>query len=196
VSAKKVLLVHGVHSGNGYDHDKTVMAEALGVEPKELILFKWAQLLDQSALDLRRLGLKLALGWARWGDFVDDIVSYLLDSATRKRCIRNLQETVRALEPDVVIAHSLGSVLACQALRGLPNTPRLVMVGSPLWFRPLRWLLKLDDGLPDRGPNQMVISGKLDPVSGFGKSFGAGHLEQPWVGHDLLGYLNHCKLFL
>ena len=196
MSAKKVLLVHGVHSGNGYDHDKAVMAEALGVEPEELILFKWAHLLDQSALDLRRLGLKLALGWARWGDFIDDVISYLLDSATRKRCIMELQEAIKTLKPDVIIAHSLGSVLASQALCGLPTAPKVIVIGSPLWFSPLRWLLKLNEGLSAFSVDRVVVSGVLDPVSGFGKTFGYGRFEKPWLNHDLLGYLNYCKLFL
>lgn len=190
---KKVLLVHGVHNGNGYDYSREAMAKALEIKPEELILFEWAHLLDNSALDVRRLGLKLALNWAKWGDFADDVISYLLDSATRKRCIRNLQETVKALEPDVVIAHSLGSVLACQAL---PTAPRLIMVGSPLWFSPLRWLLKLDDGLYSYSLDRVTISGKLDPITGFGKAFGYGTFKKPWIGHDLLGYLSHCKPFL
>lgn len=198
---KKVLLVHGVHNGSGYDYTHEELAKALNIPDHSLTRFKWAVTLDRSKLDVRQwLGDNMikAMGkLAKWGDYTDDVASYLLDSATRKRCIEELRLEIAATRPDVIIGHSLGSVLVWQCLQQheetLPCKPWFYLAGSPLWFKPLRsWL-----GVKPLLAYTTQYTGWLDPVAGFKpiRFDGIDKAESLFgVGHDLLGYLKRIKV--
>lgn len=198
---KKVLLVHGVHNGTGYDYSHEAMAAALNIPSQNLTRFSWASTLDRSKLDVRQwLGDNLikALGnFTKWGDFIDDVASYLLDQATRKRCIESLRLEIAATRPDVIIGHSLGSVLVWECLQkhehDLPCKPTFIIAGSPLWFGSLRWWLNIRE----LNTTTRLYAGWLDPIAGFRTSRFTGIDEVQGlfnVGHDLLAYLKNIRL--
>ena len=199
--SKKVLMVHGVHHNTGYDYSHEAMAAALNIRPQNLTLFEWASTLDRSKLDIKQwLGDNIikALGkFTKWGDFIDDVASYLLDQATRKRCIEALRLEIAGTRPDIIIGHSLGSVLVWECLQrhehALPCKPTFILAGSPLWFSTLRWWL----GIRELNTPTRLYAGWLDPIAGFRPSRFAGIDEIQGllgVGHDLLAYLKQIKL--
>ena len=195
----KTLAVNGVHKSSGYDYSLYDIANALRVLPTELSLFSWAPLLDSSKLDIRNwLSERVirAVGWLLpVGDFVDDIFTYILDTATRKRCIEALRDELTLTRPDRVIAHSLGSVLVWQALqKPLPGNwlpKRIDFIGSPLWILPFKWWAGGNDRRRGRFYN---YAGSRDPVAGFGKAWIKPHIKLDGVSHDLLAYCH--RLFI
>ncbi|GII77318.1 hypothetical protein Sru01_23000 [Sphaerisporangium rufum] len=72
-------------------------------------------------------------------DFCPEVAAYLAsaDAAARVRSREAVAEVIRRNRPDVVIAHSLGSVVAYEALCAHPDlsVELLVTLGSPLGMR-------------------------------------------------------------
>jgi hypothetical protein len=69
--------------------------------------------------------------------FAPEVASYLTDEGRREKCRRAVAETIRRNGAKVVIAHSLGSVVAYEALWADPDlrVDLLVTLGSPLGMR-------------------------------------------------------------
>ncbi|MGA4988522.1 hypothetical protein [Nonomuraea bangladeshensis] len=69
--------------------------------------------------------------------FAPEVAAYLTDAARRERCRQAVAETVRRNRPKVVIAHSLGSVVAYETLWANPDLriELLITLGSPLGMR-------------------------------------------------------------
>ena len=66
--------------------------------------------------------------------FFGEVQAYFTDDARRGAAIGDVAAAIRELEPHVVIAHSLGSVVAYETLWTYPHPPvdLLITVGSPL----------------------------------------------------------------
>lgn len=69
--------------------------------------------------------------------FCPEVAAYLTDQARRERCQREVAEAVRRHHPEVLIAHSLGSVVAYETLWANPDLEidLLITLGSPLGMR-------------------------------------------------------------
>ncbi|SEH00044.1 hypothetical protein SAMN05444920_11522 [Nonomuraea solani] len=69
--------------------------------------------------------------------FAPEVAAYLTDQARRERSRQAVSEVIRKRRPNVVIAHSLGSVVAYEALWANPDLEidLLVTLGSPLGMR-------------------------------------------------------------
>ncbi|MDP4504369.1 hypothetical protein [Nonomuraea turcica] len=69
--------------------------------------------------------------------FAPEVAAYLTDQAKREKCRQVVAETIRRNRPKVVIAHSLGSVVAYEALWANPDLriDLLITLGSPLGMR-------------------------------------------------------------
>ncbi|NUP81567.1 MAG: hypothetical protein HOV96_28915 [Nonomuraea sp.] len=69
--------------------------------------------------------------------FAPEVAAYLTDQARREKCQRTVAEVIRRNRPRVVIAHSLGSVVAYETLWANPDLPvdLLITLGSPLGMR-------------------------------------------------------------
>lgn len=67
----------------------------------------------------------------RWAK---EVTAYRTPGPAREEVQRRLHETIVEHRPDVLIAHSLGSVVAYETLHqeGTPHVPLWVTVGSPL----------------------------------------------------------------
>lgn len=193
----KIMLIHGVHYGDGFDYPHLKLCEALNLMPFELHLHKWAGLLDSSKLDLHNWlsekVIRLFCKFAGWVDFADDVVSYLLDKKTRDACLNDLEQELVRVKPRVVVAHSLGSVLVWQLFQKRTKyTPqKIIFIGSPLWFEPLRWVV---GNQWINVPQFVSYSGNLDPVTGFGKAWGRNTRRLFGVTHDLLAYCKKLKV--
>lgn len=66
--------------------------------------------------------------------FFTEVASYFSNSAMREAAVTTILDTVRRHDATVVVAHSLGSVLAYEALwqPSAPSVDHLVTLGSPL----------------------------------------------------------------
>jgi hypothetical protein len=71
------------------------------------------------------------------GRFCPEVAAYLTQDAARERCRDVVAEVIRRNRPKVVIAHSLGSVVAYEALHAHPDldVELLITLGSPLGMR-------------------------------------------------------------
>ncbi|MEU1721367.1 hypothetical protein ACNF49_36195 [Actinomadura sp. ATCC 39365] len=69
--------------------------------------------------------------------FAPEVAVYLTDQERRERCRQAVADAIRRNRPRVVIAHSLGSVVAYEALWANPDLPvdLLLTLGSPLGMR-------------------------------------------------------------
>ncbi|MFI6632893.1 hypothetical protein ACIBI7_28785 [Nonomuraea fuscirosea] len=69
--------------------------------------------------------------------FAPEVAAYLTDAAKREKSRQAVAEVIRRNRPKVVIAHSLGSVVAYEALWANPDleVDLLVTLGSPLGMR-------------------------------------------------------------
>lgn len=69
--------------------------------------------------------------------FAPEVAAYLTDEGRREKCRRAVAETIRRSGANVVIAHSLGSVVTYEALWADPSlrVDLLVTLGSPLGMR-------------------------------------------------------------
>lgn len=130
-----------------------------------------------------------------------DVHHYLFDAASRPRpgeeyrirrdvrarAVEALRLGAERPGPHMVIAHSLGSVIAYDVLTAVPDAPRvdaLVTIGSPLGISEVRQELAppwtADHGWPtdrlDTGPWTNVYD-RLDPVCGFRDRLIAGHFR-------------------
>ncbi|MFE3454526.1 hypothetical protein ACFXJ8_36945 [Nonomuraea sp. NPDC059194] len=69
--------------------------------------------------------------------FCPEVAAYLTDTVRRERCQEEVAEVIRRRAPRVVVAHSLGSVVAYETLHAHPDieVDLLVTLGSPLGMR-------------------------------------------------------------
>lgn len=101
--------------------------------------------------------------------FVRQAHRYFTDGAFRHEVLTEFAQAIDSGAP-VVVAHSLGTVVAYDWLREHPETPNvtLVTMGSPLGFRGVRRLLgALDEQLawPKPVARWVNVAGENDPVA-------------------------------
>jgi hypothetical protein len=109
------------------------------------VLIGWAR---NMGLGERFTGaLKLFTGWlltrldsrsaAFASLFAPEVAAYLTDQGRRERCQEAVRDTIRKHRPRVVVAHSLGSVVAYETLWSNPDLEieLLLTLGSPLGMR-------------------------------------------------------------
>lgn len=101
-------------------------------------------------------------------------VSYNVQDAVRSRLLAELSESARA-DTHVVIAHSLGSVIAYDCLMRVADCPAisgLITVGGPLGLDEIQDRMAPEwsraNGFPPKVAGRWVnVFDRLDPVSGF-----------------------------
>ncbi|MGM1064331.1 hypothetical protein [Saccharothrix sp. Mg75] len=99
--------------------------------------------------------------------------SYAIRREIRSRVLRALAEGADRSGPHVVVAHSLGSVIAYDCLKRLPGCPPvdgLLTFGSPLGIDEVQDRLRpewsRDDGFPAGLRRWVNVYDRLDPVAG------------------------------
>lgn len=133
---------------------------------------------------------------------VMDLLTY---RPTLQRVKIKLNELINSIQDDVVlVAHSLGSVLAYEYIKTSqhPKIKGLVTLGSPIGRRPVSTRLKnrLIGGITPLHLHWVNISGSLDYVTTwlpwFGVSIKEAHKNVTILGqtHDLTEYLNRPQV--
>lgn len=139
--------------------------------------------------------------------FFREVATYLRDEAARLVVRDRVAETIAGYEPDVVIAHSLGSVVAYETLWACPElkVPLLVTLGSPLAL-PHAVFDRLEHGDAGRPPNVARWLNLADPgdvvaipVKGVGRRFTGVDLDEHTAIHAfdfhlVKNYLAHPRL--
>jgi hypothetical protein len=100
-------------------------------------------------------------------------VSYQVQTEIRRRFVKMLKEAP-ATRPHVVVSHSMGTVIAYDCLKRVPECPPvdgLLTVGCPLGIDEVQDKLKPEwtrqDGFPEKvGGQWLNVNDKLDPVAG------------------------------
>ncbi|MGP3930336.1 hypothetical protein [Nonomuraea sp. KM88] len=144
--AEIAYFAHHLHDGGPDDRgdDAPESAAAMEIQAQE-VLAGWAR---NMGLGEHITGaLKSVTGWlldrldgrsAAFAKlFVPEVATYLTDQARRESCRQVVADVIRRNRPRVVIAHSLGSVVAYETLWAYPELEidLLVTLGSPLGMR-------------------------------------------------------------
>ncbi|MEV4894948.1 serine protease [Nonomuraea sp. NPDC055795] len=157
-------------------------------------------------------GVQGALSWLASATNLDhlliaavfrDVAAYLDDSSVRQAVLAGVERTLPSSGQVVLVAHSLGTVVAMDLLTRLPaalEVPLLVTLGSPLGLDAVQGrLLSGGPHRPDRAGQWLNVWSQADPVS-----IGCP-LEDDWKGqvderavdnplqrsHDVAEYLSH-----
>lgn len=178
---KTVLLIHGIG-----DQDETWHLEASAIIKRnipslqDVVPFHWMDLLDGApqAKRLRacsHLSRVAAVGvWWMW--LTSPLINWMLNRAgdllgyhiIRYQAFKRLDKAIEDIEGDVVIvAHSLGSVLAFEylAIQDNPRVVKLITLGSPLDRNPVKGrVLKRMKGKTSLKLPWVNVWGTRDPV--------------------------------
>ncbi len=102
--------------------------------------------------------------------------TFRVQDVIRKRMVEALAEGAARPGPHVVVSHSMGTVIAYDCLKRVPECPRvdaLMTVGSPLGLDEVQDKLEPGWSRDDGYPSDKVADGwtnvfdRLDPVAGF-----------------------------
>ena len=148
--------------------------------------------------------------------FVKDSAAYFFKPAVRAALRARLRAQMPADEPFVLVAHSLGSVVALETLADMDRTHApcdvglFVTIGSPLGIRELQDELDCDLTVPDNIGRWYNFADIIDPVAldkGIASDFHAkgkifdelivnAELQrlQSFNPHSAAGYLSHPKV--
>ena len=197
-----IVMVHGV--GDGFsDADRAEIGERLA--PDKVVFFNYAPFLDAKRWPrVFASPLRFAGPLRAFGDEAGDVLAYVASPSVRADISHGLAQVIRDNKANIVVAHSLGTCIAVDALDESDMVAQLtakqhsvnllVGLGSPLWM----WTMHKAAG--GHGTLPVVINwvqGILDPVAGFGRSPRvAGRVHRPPVTHDLVANVYQAKAII
>lgn len=142
--------------------------------------------------------------------------SWKIQEEIRRRLLAALTEGAKQPGPHILVSHSMGTVIAYDCLKRVPDCPRvdgLMTIGSPLGLDEIQDALKPEYSSWNGFPMEKVaarwvnVYDRLDPVAGFDPVFGNDYRkdgqpavedinEQNWGRwrHDIAKYLKGAKL--
>ena len=200
-----VLVLHGI--GPGFEGtDAAEVAYRLGVPVQRVELYDYAAYLDgvrwPRALPSLFGFLPVLPGPIRidgWADRKGDVAAYFAAPGKREELAGKLSLDIYARahrlgdRPLTIVAHSLGSVVAWDRNAYGLTPPRLILLGSPLAMRPVRWFIRHDRPRPLAGAVD-VVAGRFDPVACCARDWDhGGTLRGTLGGHDLTAYLQAVR---
>jgi hypothetical protein len=194
-----MVMVHGV--GDGFsDADRAQIGRLLA--PDKVVFFNYAPYLDAKRWPrVFASPLRFAGPLRAFGDEAGDVLAYLASPSVRADISHGLAQVIRDNKANVVVAHSLGTCIAVDALDESDMVAQLtakqnpvnllIGLGSPLWM----WTMHKAAGGHRTLPIVINwVQGILDPVAGFGRSPRvAGRVHRPPITHDLLVNVYHAK---
>jgi hypothetical protein len=205
-----ILIIHGIGSGFRGNLTTDHISKLLNVSPERIKLFDYSKYLDSVVWP--RYTLFPVTMWAeknKFSDQVGDVTAWIGSGGAREKISSTFLKTVLYEKPKYIISHSLGSVIAYQALVkdsrfiGVPQlaySPTYIGLGSPLHLWTLRQLAGIAfDHDTHMNENSFFIQGKKDPVTKWGKNpwkFLDNNINNlsvytPNLGHDLTSYLKY-----
>ena len=206
----KVLLVHGV--GSGFTEEAWLeLLEAGNFDPATTDQFDYATVLDDAGWVVRltsKLLWPIAAAFRRTKhvDEVGDVQAWLVSPGVRSRIAGVLRGVILTGGYDVVVAHSLGTLMTWEAIscdvRFRRNArpykdPIVIFCGSPLGLATVRGFLAYKKNEPTFAAlGSEVISGLRDPVVKFGKD---DWIPKGWVRtcapikHEFTEYLRYVS---
>lgn len=186
-----VFILHGIGKLNAIDTvtTKQALAELLGIDVARLHLLNYSVELDSSIFHKAAYrAAALMTGEARqldkatrelplWSDRIGDVMGYFMDRQVRKAIESKVRAQIGAVLPIGgngqfhLVAHSLGTVVALN-LAGTQGfygyQANLVLMGSPVAWRFLRWMVPWDRITTMTAATIMSLSGSRDSVAKWG----------------------------
>lgn len=199
--ARKIVAIHGI--GNAQPGWSEFLRLELDIPSQDWIEFYYEDLLDRSLFNrvvvslirlfvTRTAGLEAAALALIPKDYLNDIVSYILMGQTR-RAIQNRLKGILEANPDtIILAHSLGSVVAYETLKAFDlKAHTLFTFGSPLSKELVKRFLQVPDFKRPKVTNWFNIWGRFDPIGGRITGLGCRLKDQLRIpnAHDLLVYV-------
>lgn len=143
-------------------------------------------------------------------------VRYRVQDETRRRFVKALQDGGKRPEPHIVVSHSMGTVIAYDCLKRVPDCPKvdaLMTIGSPLGLDEIQEKMKPEWSRTDGFPSERLkgswvnVYDALDPVAGFDPNISNDYMRSmlpaiedihepnygPWR-HDITKYFAGAKL--
>lgn len=178
---RKVIQVHGIGNYDKGWSKPLRIAKLLGIPSTVLdeVLYDdvfdnhWINLLLKpfAVWKLKKL-LPISVVPQEVWDYAADIILYFLPFGPRKEAIKRVVDKLNREPGAIVLAHSLGSIVAYEAASQVSTPFTLVTIGSPFGSVALRTLVKTSLGMPhvlDRPPVKEWVNlyGTLDPIGGY-----------------------------
>lgn len=181
----KYILIHGIGDHQEGWSDAEFVADILEVPAEDVLEFYYEDLMEADRKNrwLKFLGKMAAkhyggpLGAIAAGkvqDYINDLVVYFFSSKTRRAIQQRLEGFLELHasngEDVVLLAHSLGSVVAYETLKNrewISNIkPKLVTLGSPLSKKLVVRMLDVDPVIPIGLIEWVNIFNRFDPIAG------------------------------
>lgn len=203
--ARKVVAIHGI--GNAQPGWSEFLRLELAIPRHDWVEFCYEDLLDRSLFNqvivslirllvTRTAGHEMATLALIPKDYLNDIVSYFLLISTRKAIRNRLKETLKANPDAIILAHSLGSVVAYETLKSFDlKAHTLFTFGSPLSKELVKRFLQVPDLNRPKVTSWFNIWGRFDPIGGKISGLGCRVKDQSRIpnAHDLLVYVHSQK---
>lgn len=138
--AFEAAVVESLRQGAGITDQQVADAYGPNPKPKGPQNWEWVQAIIR-ALDTHATGLSAKA----LETFTRDVFLYMTRTGVKDEIDAIVRADLTDAEPMVVVAHSLGTVVAYSLLRADPRAlkvPRFITLGSPLGIRPIRDQLK------------------------------------------------------
>lgn len=198
---RKFVAIHGI--GDAQPRWSESLRLALDIPSEDWIEFYYDDLMDRSVLNqlvvkVTRIYLNYAYGPEvvtlvnDMEEYVNDIISYFLARDSRLEIQLRLKAILKANPDAIILAHSLGSVVAYETLKNFNlKAHTLFTFGSPLSKRLVQKFLQVTDTSRPQLENWFNIWSLLDPVSGKIQKLGCYAKDQYRIRntHNLLNYI-------
>lgn len=180
----KYILIHGIGDHQEGWSNAEFVADVLEVEPESVLEFYYEDLMEADKKNkwLKFLGSMAARYYAggigavvtgKVQDYLNDIFVYFLSTKTRRAIQARLDRFLvdhAQNQKVVLIAHSLGSVVAYETLKNRDwitgVKPKLITIGSPLSKRVVVRMLDVQLSVPVGLAGWVNIFNRLDPIAG------------------------------
>ncbi len=200
--ARKIVAIHGI--GNAKPGWSELLRLDLGIPESDWIEFCYDDLMSQNTVNrLVVIATKVYLTHA-YGpeaaalagiaeEYLDDLLAYFIGQSTRLAIQVRLKGILDANPDTLILAHSLGSVVAYETLQNFDlKAHSLFTLGSPLSKSLVRKFLKVPAKSRPAVSHWFNVWSRLDPVSGKIGGLGCLAEEQFKIrnSHDLLRYVH------
>lgn len=199
--ARKIIAIHGI--GNTKPGWSELLRLDLEIPKQDWIEFCYDDLMDRSFLNRLLVGTtRLYLKHSQHPeketlaqsaeDHVNDVIAYFASNDTRVEIQIRLKEVLKRYPDAIILAHSLGSVVAYETLKNFDlKAHALFTLGSPLSKNLVKKFLRVPNFARPKIAYWFNVYGQFDPIGGRIDGLGCRIKDQFRIPntHDLLGYV-------